>query len=183
MGNVGVDVRCGVSAPPLEGGQPRKPATEKGDSPCLVRNSGAAEEKNCSTIWRSAGGGFPETRSLRVPSGTGVCPPAWLLSPHRPCSRLGWCGVAQRHKGLRYPDESHWSEQPDWINNPANWITSGTWASGRCGLSCKAEASPRPAGCSPHCTTPPATSISCPLSERKTHKTRVPAATSGTQVR
>jgi hypothetical protein len=53
--------------------------------------------------------------------------PAWLLSPY-PYSRPDWLGVAQIHAGLRYPDASHWSEQPDWINNEDNWIASGTWA-------------------------------------------------------
>jgi hypothetical protein len=52
--------------------------------------------------------------------------PARLLSPHRPFSRPDWFGVAQLHKSARYPDESHWSEQPDWVTNPANLIMSVT---------------------------------------------------------
>ena len=44
-----------------------------------------------------------------------------LLSPYRPFSRPVWFGVAQLHKSVRYPDESHWSEQPDWDDNPADY--------------------------------------------------------------
>jgi hypothetical protein len=51
-----------------------------------------------------------------------------LLSPHRPFSRPHWLGVAQLHKSVRYPDESHWPKQPDWVNNPADLIISVTWA-------------------------------------------------------
>jgi hypothetical protein len=29
-------------------------------------------------------------------------------------------GIAQRHKGLQYPDLSHWPQQPDWVNNDGN---------------------------------------------------------------
>jgi hypothetical protein len=42
------------------------------------------------------------------------------LTPHRPHSRPDWFGLAQRHKGLQYPDLSHWSQQLDWVNNDDN---------------------------------------------------------------
>jgi hypothetical protein len=59
-----------------------------------------------------------------VPSGARVCP------SRRGCSHpialtlaptADWFGVAQRHKGLQYPDLIHWSQQPDWVNNDDNY--------------------------------------------------------------
>ena len=44
-----------------------------------------------------------------------IASPVPSLSP-----RLDWFGLAQRHKGLQYPDLSHWSQQPDWVNNDDN---------------------------------------------------------------
>ena len=54
------------------------------------------------------------------PVGQEYALPARLLTPHRPHSRPDWFGIAQRHKGLQYPDLSHWSQQLDWVNNNDN---------------------------------------------------------------
>ena len=51
--------------------------------------------------------------------GWGVNP---LLSPHRPCYRPDWFGVAHIHVGFQCPDPSHWSQQPGWYNNDDNYV-------------------------------------------------------------
>ena len=43
------------------------------------------------------------------------------LVAHRPHSRPDWFGLAQRHKGLQYPNLNHWSQQLDWVNNDDNY--------------------------------------------------------------
>jgi hypothetical protein len=64
-------------------------------------------------------GDFPELHEC--PVGQEYVLPARLLSPHRPCSRPDWFGVAQIHAGFQYPDPSHWSQQPDWYNIGDNY--------------------------------------------------------------
>jgi hypothetical protein len=47
-----------------------------------------------------------------------------IASPYRPHRRPDWPAVARLHQGLPYLND--WSQQPEWINDPANWVESGT---------------------------------------------------------
>jgi hypothetical protein len=68
---------------------------------------------------RASEGTFPELYECSVEPEYVLS--ARLLTPHRPFSRPDRFGVAQLHKSVRYPGESHWSEQPDWDDNPADY--------------------------------------------------------------